>query len=298
MANDIYTRQIPFVTEVGQRRIESAHVGIVGLGGIGLQVAQGLAYLGVGSFLLIDDDHIDSSNLNRSVGAFLPDAEAKALKVTIAERMIRQIKPEASVQAIPQNLRSRVAMEALISCPVIFGCVDRDGSRLILMELAAAYAVNLIDSASEINLENPKDSVAGGRVVVARPGDFCLNCAGEIDLQTAKQELLTPATRELLRAHGYGLGAQGVAASVVSLNGVVANLAITEFVFLTTGIQEPDRYLAYYASRGTVNNRQVKRRVDCYTCGYLAGIHERANILRYALPDTSNDANNEALESG
>src|SRR5713226_7372002 len=150
MGTDRYAWQILAFGEEGQQKIETAHVGIVGLGGIGSHLAQGLAYLGVGSFVLVDDDHVDVTNLNRLIGATPPDAESETLKVDVTERLIRQINPRATVCKVPRNLRSRDAIQALLCCPVIFGCVDHDGPRLVLMELAAAYKLILIDSATEI----------------------------------------------------------------------------------------------------------------------------------------------------
>ncbi len=284
MANR-YDRQVRAFGVDGQRKIERSRVGIVGLGGIGSQIAQGLAYLGVRSVVLVDDDRVDETNLNRLIGGLPADAESKSLKVSVMERLIDQINSDATVRAIAKNLRSREALDALISCPVIFGCVDGDGPRLVLTELAAAYEVILMDSATEIVLENGALREFGGRIVVARPGDFCLSCANQIDMEAAKQELESPETRELRRAHGYGLR-EGVAPSVVSLNGVIANLAITEFLAMTTGIREPNRHLTYYGLRGIVNARQDKRAEDCYTCGYVVGLRDRANIYRFVPPES------------
>jgi len=57
--------------------------------------------LGVGSFLLVDDDRVDESNLNRMVTFFPADAEAKAFKVVAVERQIKQIQPETKAQILP-----------------------------------------------------------------------------------------------------------------------------------------------------------------------------------------------------
>lgn len=281
MNNSRYHRQVLTFGEVGQRKIEASHVGVVGLGGIGSQVVQSLAYLGVGAFVLIDDDYVDITNLNRLVGAFPADAQLKTPKVIVAERQLRQINPMAQVQTIQGNLQTRPALEALIRCPVIFGSVDHDGPRLVLMELAAAYEAVYIDAATEITPQDGMPLEFGGRVITARPGQYCLDCAQQIDMEQAKWELQSPATREVRRAHGYGLGEDGPAPAVVSLNGVVANLAVTEYLVMTTGIREPNHHLTYHASRGNVNIRDAKRREECFTCGYLAGQREHANIFRY-----------------
>lgn len=293
MTSDRYARQILAFGEEGQTKLAAAHLGIVGLGGIGSQVAQALAHLGIGSFVLVDDDRVDWTNLNRLVGAVAADAESKTLKTTVAERLIRAINPNAAVLPIPKNLRSREALEALIGCPVIFGCVDHDAPRLILSELAAAYEITLVDAATEIILENQKLVEFGGRVIVARPGDYCVDCAGQLDRERAKWELLSPEARETSRRHGYGLGDDAPAPAVVSLNGVIANVGVTELLAMLTGIREPNRHVTYYGLRGNVQNlatlRADARRSDCFICAYLVGLRERANIIdRYALPEKTN----------
>lgn len=293
MDEERYSRQIIAFGEEGQRKVEEATVGIVGLGGIGSHAAQGLAFLGVRSFVLIDDDLVEETNLNRLIGGEPPDAAERTPKVEVTKRVIRRIAPDADVVMINKNLRSREAIEALIGCSIIFGCVDHDAPRLILMELAAAYELVLIDSASEFlsDPETGRITGIGGRVVVARPGDFCLQCAKQIDMERAKWELASAEERSARRAHGYGLGEQAPAPAVVSLNGVVANLATTEFLFMVTGFREPQRHLRYVAFQendsncGRVNINVDSKNGECFTCGSLVGLRDRANIFRYALPE-------------
>lgn len=268
--------------EQGQNAIESQRAGIVGAGGLGSQVCQALAYAGVCKIGIIDDDRLDETNLNREAGGFPSDKGR--LKAEVVKEHIHKINPDAEVLAITRNLRTREAMEFLIGCSTIFGCVDHDGPRLILSELAAAYKVPLIDSATEIfpEMENqPFDF--GGRVVVARPGDFCLSCANQLDIELAKQELETPEVQAARRKHGYGLGGDLPAPAVFPLNGIIANLAVTEFLVMVTGIREPERFLTYKGMRGVVTSRADKRKADCYTCGCLCGQRDKANIWRYLL---------------
>lgn len=274
-------RQILFLGAEGQEKIKKAHVGIVGLGGLGSHIAQGLAFLGVEKFVLIDDDKVSLTNLNRLIGASLEDAQKGELKTIVSERMIHKINPNADIYAIPKNLRSKEALDSLISSDIIFGCVDQDGPRLILMELVASYKKTYIDLATEIIVEDKQIKDFGGRVVISRPGDFCLDCSNQLDKEIAKQELEAKSVQELRKAHGYGLGEEMPSPAVVSLNGVIANLAITEFLFMIAEIRKPFRHITYYGLRGTVNTREDSRRSDCYTCGYLVGTREKSNIYRY-----------------
>ena len=282
MVGDRFARQILAFGEEGQGKITKTRIGIVGLGGIGSHIAQGLAYLGVKDFLLVDDDRVEITNLNRLIGGVPDDAVNGTFKVSVAGRMIRLISPGVSAEELPKDLRSKDVIDALVSRPLIFGCVDGDGARLVLTELAVAYEMVLIDCATEILLEEGKLVEFGGRVVVCRPGEFCLDCAQQLDMEIVKQELEGPEFREARKRHGYGVGEAAAAPSVVSLNGVIANIAVTEFLVMTTGLREPNRQITYYGLRGNANVRNDPRRADCYICGYLVGRRDAANIYRYA----------------
>src|SRR5438105_13265403 len=111
------------------------------------KVLDALAYKTVKKKLFsIDDDHGEETNLNRRAGA--GPADVGRLKVDIARDHARRINPDINFVGTPKNLRTREAIEALIGCSVIFGCVDHDGPRLVLTELAAAYDIPFIDVAT------------------------------------------------------------------------------------------------------------------------------------------------------
>jgi molybdopterin/thiamine biosynthesis adenylyltransferase len=58
---------LPLVGEAGQRRLRNPRVCVVGAGGLGTPVLLYLAAAGVGRLGIIDDDHVDMSNLQRQV---------------------------------------------------------------------------------------------------------------------------------------------------------------------------------------------------------------------------------------
>jgi len=276
-----FSRQILAFGTEGQKAIMNTKVGIVGVGGIGSCVVQTLSYLGTQEFMLLDDDRVEELNLNRLVGATREDVVNRVLKVEVAQRVIRSINPEAKITFLG-NLRTSEALEDLSKFPdVIFGCVDNDSARMILTDLAAAYRKTLIDCATEIDPKGDKGISFGGRVVVAQPGDFCLWCANQIDSQIAKEELESEQEKSFRQHHGYGLGAEVAAPAVMSLNAVIAGLAVTEFIMLVTGIRNPERMLTYKGTRGIVVATHDVKRPGCLVCDSLVGKGDKADLKRY-----------------
>lgn len=78
-----------------QRRLADAHVLILGLGGIGHQVALSLAAAGVGYLTLVDADVVEESNLHRQV-LFATDAVGRP-KVEAAREGLLRIAPSCMI---------------------------------------------------------------------------------------------------------------------------------------------------------------------------------------------------------
>lgn len=53
--------------EAGVRRLKNAFVAIFGIGGVGSFAAEALARAGVGRILLVDNDIVSESNINRQL---------------------------------------------------------------------------------------------------------------------------------------------------------------------------------------------------------------------------------------
>jgi tRNA threonylcarbamoyladenosine dehydratase len=74
--------------DAGYRRVRSARVAVVGLGGVGSWSVEALARSGVASLTLIDMDHVGESNINRQIhalGATLGQGKGEALRQRIAD---------------------------------------------------------------------------------------------------------------------------------------------------------------------------------------------------------------------
>lgn len=257
-----YARHIGLFGAEGQELIGSSQVAIIGLGGLGSHLAQQLAYLGVVRFLLVDADTVSESNLNRLIGAGTPDRAAA--KVNIAARMIGVIQPQATIDAQPQWLQEDAEPQGLAEVDVIFGCVDEDPVRLDILRFASAHAIAYVDLASDVTAEGE----FGGRIVFAKDGERCLSCLGELDQHAIARARMSEEQRAA-DDQIYGVDRAALAEggpSVVSINGLVASLAVTEFMCWRTGLREPAGFLTYRGDLGTVTRRGEAERPPCLHC--------------------------------
>jgi len=179
------------------------------------------------------------------------------------------------------SLVSERAFELIKESSFAFGCTDSEGARLILTELCAAYRIPYIDIASDI--EQLEKARYGGRVCCAIDGSGCLVCLGQIDMGEARLEIGGPDARRLRDAI-YGvrkndLGRSGP--SVVTVNGVVASLATTEFMVSVTGIRPAQRLFTYRGNSGTVSVSVDEPKADCFYCKGVWGSRAAADTERY-----------------
>jgi len=128
---------------------------------------------------------------------------------------------------------------------VIVGAVDAAAVRVHLNRVAAATLTPYLDAGVGVRAEGGRPVAGGGQVQVVLPGlTPCLNCLG-VTAPVARQEALTEDEKAVYRKRGYIQGEDVKAPQVVFLNGVVANLLVTEFVKLVTGIGRVVPYVYY-----------------------------------------------------
>ncbi|MFN7140939.1 MAG: ThiF family adenylyltransferase [Limisphaerales bacterium] len=269
MSDIRFGRQELLFGEEGQQRIRQTKVAIVGVGGIGTQIIQNLAFLGVQHFLLIEPGDLKQSSRNRYIGMKHDDPIPGTPKLDIAERLIRSIDPDSSVERVQAWFPSPEAIAALEQVDVVFGCIDKEGARFKLNETCVHLHKRLIDSATEIHIRDDGAIRSyGGRVFIRWEDSMgCLVCCDVLDLKEVGEDL-APAEEVANRTGIYGVqhSEHGSGPSVVSLNAVVAGMAATEFLVGITGIRSPNRLTTYRAERGIVSVSADKPHPDCLVC--------------------------------
>src|SRR3954471_151032 len=81
----------------GLARLRTAHVCVVGVGGVGSWVVEALARSGVGQLTLVDLDEVCISNVNRQLHAL--DGEVGKPKVEVMAQRAHAINPECRIHA-------------------------------------------------------------------------------------------------------------------------------------------------------------------------------------------------------
>lgn len=282
-----HDRQVRMLGKAATAIARRLRIAVVGLSGLGSHVTQQLAHLGARRFVFVDPESIDEANLNRIVGARLVDVGRA--KVAVMEDLARGLCGSAEVLAIAADLRTREALDALKGVDLIFGCIDNDGARLVLNELCLAYRIPFVDCGVEATVEDGELVDAGGRVNFVLPEGPCLHCMGQLDLREAHASLASEEERRQARKLGYIRGDEEPSPAVISLNGAVASIAISEFLMMLSGARRPAPFLVY-DTLGTGRGRDAQwltpqrrgRDSSCYECT-LAGIGDDVDLGRYHL---------------
>lgn len=287
-----YNRQAldGFLGKAGQAALENSTVAVVGLGGLGSHEAQQLAHLGIRRLILIDADRVEETNLNRLVGARKRDV-GKA-KVRVAKRQAQMLRGRRriKVECVRAMLPEREAVDAVLEADLVLGCVDNDGARLTFNRLARAYHLPYIDASSGIEPDDEgRFERAGGKVAAVMPGEPCLQCMRVLDMAEARHFLSPESVREDNRRHGYVEGWDDPDPAVISLNGVVASMAVNEALLYLAALR-PTSPLTLYYMRAPGEDFQKTTRMEasrdpqCYACS-LSGVGDQ--VLETLIPNAT-----------
>lgn len=78
------------------KKLNKCKVAIFGIGGVGSYVVEGLVRAGIQNFVLIDNDEVSITNLNRQIIATTKTIGIS--KVEVAKKRILEINPKANVE--------------------------------------------------------------------------------------------------------------------------------------------------------------------------------------------------------
>ena len=127
-----YSKQIMLkkVGVVGQKKISSAKVLIVGVGGLGCPLVLYLTNIGIGNIGIVDHDKVDLSNLNRQI-LFNPKDVGK-FKVIQAKKFLKKINNKTKINIYKERIIERNIKNILNKYDIICDCSDNFSTRYLL----------------------------------------------------------------------------------------------------------------------------------------------------------------------
>lgn len=260
-----YLQRQSFLGPNSEATLGHATAAIIGLCGGGSHIAQQLAHVGVGNFVLVDHDSADDTNINRMVGLTRAGACSAANKTAVISDMIRGINPTAKITAITAKWQTEHAL--LRECTAIFGCVDSFAERDQLERYARRYLVPYIDVGMDVHGEPGRYSI-GGQVILSLPGHPCMRCMGFL-------------TDSVLGEEARRYGNTGGKPQVIWPNGTLASIAVGKFMSLVTPWHDeliPALYTEYDGNRLTAGpSRKLDYLVD-RTCPHFTGAEALGDI--------------------
>jgi len=237
-----------FLGPESDQQLLNSRACLIGLGGGGSHIAQQLAHLGVGNFVLYDADHVEDTNLNRLIGATNDDVFNKTPKTEVASRLIKAINPTANIVCVPKNWQEEASL--VRDAHVVFGCVDAYLQREEIERTCRRFLIPYIDIGMDVTkIEN--QHVIAGQVILSMPDELCMRCLGFL-------------TEKLLTKEAAQYGAAGGRPQVIWPNGILASAAVGIFVQLITPWHQ--RHQDWFTSNTTAMRRCCFPAIACNIC--------------------------------
>jgi len=233
---------LPGIGELGQRRLKAGRVLVIGAGGLGSPTLMYLAAAGVGTIGIVDDDTVESSNLQRQV--IHGEARLGHLKVASAAARLADINADVTVIEHPVRLDSSNAAEIISGYDIVIDGADNFSTRFLVNDTCVALGIpDVLGSVLRFD----------GQVSVfwAQAGP-CYRCL------FPEPPLAAPSCAD---AGVFG-----------ALCGVVGSLLATQAISLLTGVGDPliGRFLRIDAASMNLVSTNIVADPQCSTCSQVS----------------------------
>jgi molybdopterin/thiamine biosynthesis adenylyltransferase len=187
-----YLRSYGTVGIDGQLELLRSCVAVIGLGGLGGYVVEGLARMGVGRLVLVDGDVFIEHNLNRQILSDEPSLGR--FKTEIVAERVQRLNPSIETVTHSRYATKENLAGMLTGVDVVVDALDRLPTRLTLQTVAAEVGIPMVHGA-----------IAGwvGQVMTILPGDSGLRAlygSDPVPEQGAEVEQGCPAASPMMIA--------------------------------------------------------------------------------------------------
>lgn len=176
--------------DFNQQALEQAKSILIGAGGIGSEISEGLVRKGIGELRIYDHDTIEMSNLNRQ--HFFKHDIGKNKGVCLAENIAGHATCGTVLHGYGYSFQDAVALEHNLNADIVVCGVDNNAARVAMSKYYRKLEVPVIFIAVDYMAEN-------GYVFVQEPGGPCFGCAFPNCLEKRKAPCRTPAVKDILK---------------------------------------------------------------------------------------------------
>jgi len=202
-----FSRQIVLkdIGIIGQKKILSSKVLIVGAGGLGSPVAEFLSRAGVGSIGVVDDDKVSLSNLHRQ--SLYNTSDIAKFKVKIAKDKIKKINPNTKVTIYKTRLNNNNFKKIINDYDYIVDGSDNFTTKFLLNDYCLKFKKVLVTGAISkfdghvftFNFKNKKAPCLRCFFQESKISDDLFNCESEGILGTVAGIVGTIQANEVLK---------------------------------------------------------------------------------------------------
>lgn len=250
-------------------------VGIVGLGGLGMVVAEDLARAGFRRFVLVDADVVEETNLHRLPGAHRADIGRP--KVLVAKRIVAAACKAIGATPEITVLRQGVGMpgsrwrHSLLGCDLLLALADTALGRFELLRFALDTGATYLQAGLGIDVDARTGQISRvqAEFCSAEAGHHCPICADRLSTADAAKEaglLASADIRQHTVNHGYVPAVS--APAVLSLNRVASGNLCWEIQQRIAGLGHRDFFRQDLLNGGTDDYADLGARLAVADCGY------------------------------
>ena len=202
-----FSRQIILkdIGTVGQKKILTSKVLIIGVGGLGSPVAELLSRAGVGTIGIVDNDKVSLSNLHRQ--SLYTSLSIGKLKVKIAKEEIKKINNNIKVKTYKFRLNSKNLKKIISDYDYIVDGTDNFKTKFLLNDFCLKFRKILVTGAISkfdghiftFNFENKKIPCLRCFFQESNIEDDLLNCESEGILGTVAGIIGSIQANEILK---------------------------------------------------------------------------------------------------
>ncbi len=176
----VLMRTIDTWGEARQQDLARLRVGVVGVGSVGCVIAEALARIGIGMFVLIDPDRVESHNLDRFL--YAGEEDVGEYKVDLAARNLKRIGTAHAIEVETHAtaVQCRKAYRAALDCDLLFLAVDRPLPKDLVNRIAYTHCIPVVSGG--VRIENKLGGTLANAlwsVSIVGPNRRCLRCEGQ-----------------------------------------------------------------------------------------------------------------------